>query len=97
MANNIDAKFYCLEEPAFFELIETVYKRLKGKEKGDRWITGDEVMRMLNISSPTSMQKLRDSAAIRFSQPSKKIIMYDRESVEEYLEKHSRKQDGVNR
>ena len=85
----IETKFICLEEPAFFELIDKVYDRLKGKEK-DRWITGGEVMVMLNISSPTTLQKLRDTNALRISQLSKKLIMYDRESVEEYLEKHSR-------
>ena len=81
-----------MNEPDFFSLIDTLYARLKGKEEGDKWITGAEVKRMLNISSPTTMQSLRDSGAIRYSQPSKKIILYDRESVEEYLEKHSRKQ-----
>jgi hypothetical protein len=87
----IEARFICVDEPAFFELIDTLYERLKDKDKGDKWITGDEVMRLLNISSPTTMQKLRDTSALRFSQMSKKLIMYDRASVDEYLEKHSRK------
>ena len=88
--NKIGASFICLDEPAFFTLIDKLYERLKGKEQGDKWITGDEVMRMLNISSPTTLQKLRDNG-LRISQISKKLIMYDRASVEEYLEKHARK------
>lgn len=91
MDNKIQTKFICLEESAFFELIDTLYERLKGREKGDKWITGNEVMRMLNISSPTTLQKLRDSGEIRMSQISKKLIMYERDSIENYLEKHSRK------
>jgi hypothetical protein len=87
----IEARFICLDEPAFFSLLETLYARLKGKDKGDKWISGDEVMRLLNISSPTTLQKLRDTGALRISQLSKKIILYDRDSVEEYIEKHSRK------
>ncbi|MXV16906.1 helix-turn-helix domain-containing protein [Hufsiella ginkgonis] len=91
METKINAQFICLEEPAFFELIDALYERIKGKEKGDKWITGDEVMRMLNISSPATLQKLRDTDAFRISQLSRKLIMYDRESVEKYIEKHTRK------
>ncbi|TFF37272.1 helix-turn-helix domain-containing protein [Mucilaginibacter psychrotolerans] len=89
--NKVGAQFYCLEEPAFFELIDILYERLKGRETPDKWIPGESVMSMLNISSPTTLQKLRDTGAFRISQLSKKVILYDRESVEEYIEKHARK------
>jgi hypothetical protein len=36
------------------------------------------------------MQKLRDEGKIRFSQPQKKIILYDRESISQYLEKNAK-------
>lgn len=91
MENKIGARFICLDEPAFYELLDMLYERMKGKEKGDKWITGDEVMRLLNISSPTTLQKIRDSGELRISMISKKLILYDRDSVNEYLEKRSRK------
>jgi predicted DNA-binding transcriptional regulator AlpA len=91
MEDKVGAKFICLEEQAFFELVETVFDRLQAKGKGEKWINGSQVMKMLNISSPTTLQKLRDEDAFKVSQLSKKLIMYDRESVEAYLEKKARK------
>ncbi|MGA0556800.1 helix-turn-helix domain-containing protein [Larkinella sp. VNQ87] len=82
----------CLEEEAFYALVEQVVARLKernGQEK-DKWISDEEAMRLLNIKSKTTLQKLRDEGKIRFSQPQKKIILYDRDSVETYLERNAR-------
>ena len=82
----------CLEEDAFYALVEEVVFRLKEKSniKQDKWISDDEAMRLLNIKSKTTMQKLRDEGKIRFTQPQKKIILYDRESITLYLEQHAR-------
>jgi len=46
-------------------------------------------MRELRIKSTTTLQKLRNEGKIRFSQPQKKIILYDRGSINEYIEKHA--------
>jgi hypothetical protein len=82
----------CLEETAFYELIEQVVSRLKEKsaQHQDKWIADDEAMDLLKIRSKTTLQKLRDEGKIRFSQPQKKIILYDRESIETYLNKNAR-------
>lgn len=82
----------CLEEKAFYALIEQVVNRLKTDSgtKPDRWISDQEVMGLLKIKSKTTLQKLRDEGKIRFSQPEKRIILYDRESVESYLELHAK-------
>lgn len=82
----------CLEEKAFYALVEEVVQRLKkehGEEK-EKWLTNDEAMHLLNVKSKTTLQKLRDEGKIRFSQPQKKIILYDRDSLEDYLEKNAR-------
>lgn len=82
----------CLEEPAFYALLEqsiTHLQKVFTKDK-DRWLTGEEAMRLLNIKSKTTMQKLRDEGRIRYSQPDKRIIMYDRESINEYLENNAK-------
>ena len=82
----------CLEEPAFYSLVEEVVARLKGSERTEqpKWINGTQVMEMLSIKSKTTLQKLRDEGHVRFSQPEKRIILYDRISVLEYLELNAR-------
>ncbi len=56
----------------------------------DRWISPNEAMQLL-ITSKTTLQKLRDEGKIRFSQPEKKLILYDIHSIDEYLEKYAKK------
>lgn len=80
----------CLQEEAFYQLIEEVVLRIKERQniKSDKWISGEEAMQKLRITSKTTLQKLRDTGVIRFSQPEKKLILYDTQSIDEYLEKH---------
>jgi hypothetical protein len=82
----------CLTDEAFYTLIETVVARIKEKAsiKGDKWISDEEAMAKLRIKSKTTLQKLRDEGKIRFSQPEKKIILYDTDSIDLYLDKHSK-------
>ena len=81
-----------LEEEAFYALIEEVVGRLKEKHKitEDKWISGQEAMKKLRITSKSTLQKYRDEGRIRFSQPDKKIILYDTDSINQYLSKHSK-------
>ena len=82
----------CMEDKAFYALVETVVARLKNdnQKNADIWISDVEAMHCLNIKSKTTLQKLRDEGKIRFSQPQKKIILYDRNSINTYLEQHAR-------
>jgi hypothetical protein len=82
----------CLQEDAFYTLIEEVVARLKEKhgDQKDKWISDEQAMQLLNIKSKTTMQKLRDEGKIRFSQPQKKIILYDRDSINTYLEQNAK-------
>ncbi len=82
----------CLEETAFYTLVEQVVTRLQEKfeQKSEKWISAEEAMKLLNVSSKTTLQKLRDEGIIRFSQPQKKIILYDRESILQHLENNAR-------
>lgn len=82
----------CLQDDAFYALIERVISHLKEKQgiKEDKWISGEEAMQKLRITSKTTLQKLRDEGKIRFSQPEKKIILYDTDSIYEYLNKYSK-------
>lgn len=82
----------CLEDQAFFSLIEVVVARIREKHniREDKWISGEEAMYKLRITSKTTLQKLRDEGKIRFSQPAPKIILYDSDSLNSYLEKHAK-------
>lgn len=81
----------CLEDRAFYALIDEVVERLKDKhgEEKEKWVSGEQAMQLLNITSKTTLQKLRDEGKIRFSQPQKKIILYDRDSINIYLERNA--------
>jgi hypothetical protein len=57
----------------------------------DKWNSGPEAMAKLRIKSKATLQKMRDERVIRFSQPEKKIILYDTDSINEYLGKNARK------
>ncbi|MDI9319057.1 MAG: helix-turn-helix domain-containing protein [Phycisphaerales bacterium] len=82
----------CLEDKAFYQLFDKVMAHIKEQHsiKQDKWVSGEEAMQQLRITSKTTLQKLRDEGKIRFSQPEKKIILYDTDSISEYLEKNSR-------
>jgi exoribonuclease R len=82
----------CLQDEAFYALIDEVIAHIKATQspKADKWISGEEAMKLLRITSKTTLQKLRDEGKIRFSHPEKKIILYDVDSINEYLEKNTR-------
>ena len=82
----------CIEEQAFYALLDGVVKRVISKMEQNtlhKWIGKKEAMQLLRIKSPTTLQKLRDEGKIRFSQPEKKHIVYDRDSINDYLEAHA--------
>lgn len=82
----------CLQDEAFYALIERVIDRMKENNSKitDKWLSGEEAMKILRITSKTTLQKLRDEGKIRFSQPEKKIILYDIDSINEYLNKNAK-------
>lgn len=82
----------CMEEPAFFAVIDKVVEYIKEKHevKEDKWVSPEEAMHILRIKSKTTLQKLRDEGMIRFSHPERRIILYDRESLNDYLEGYAK-------
>ena len=69
----------CLEDKAFFSLIDEVVERIKEQNPAvrlDKWISGSEAMHMLRITSKTTLSMLRNTGKIRYSQPQKKIILF---------------------
>ncbi len=82
----------CLETEAFYALVEEVVERVKEKQgiEHRKWINDEAAMDLLNITSKSTLQKLRDMGAIRFTQPMKRVILYDRDSILQYLERHAK-------
>lgn len=78
----------CLETEAFYTLVEQVVRRIKEETKQpiDPWLDTEEAMKLLGISSKTTLQKLRDSNAIKFSKVTQKNIQYSRQSILDYLD-----------
>ena len=50
----------CLESQAFYALVEEVVGRMKEQQniQYDKWISDEEAMKMLRISSKTTLQKV---------------------------------------
>ncbi len=82
-----------IEEQSFYQLLDTVLAEMEEKfgKKEEEWIHETNAMKLLGIKSKTSMQRLRDHDLIRFTQPSRKIILYYKPSLLEYLDAHANK------
>ena len=82
----------CLESEALFSLVEQVVERIKEKNNitHDKWIDGETAMKLLGIKSKTTLQFMRDNGKIRFTQPKRKIILYDRDSIMEFLDNNAK-------
>jgi hypothetical protein len=78
-----------MQSDAFYALVDEVVDRLKDKHgfEKERWVLTTEAMKILGIKSKTTLLKLRDTGAIRFSQnDNSKTILYDRFSLLDYIE-----------
>ena len=83
-----------ISEDNLWKLVEKVIlqmEKLQGKEHKEVWIDTDDAKRLLGLKSDTSLFNLRTQGKIEFSQPSRKVILYKRDSILAYLEKHSHK------
>ena len=69
--------------------INAIYDKIISKEGGDdsnsnEWLTGPEVLKLLNVSSRT-LQNYRDNGKVGFSAIGRRKIYYLRSSVEKLL------------
>lgn len=80
----------CFEDNEIHKLADDLYARIISVHtKEEKWISGEEAMKMLRITSKATLQKYRDEDRIRFSQPDKKVILYDTDSILEFLNSKS--------
>jgi hypothetical protein len=55
------------------------------------WVIESEAMEMLGIKSKSYLWSMRTHGKIEFSHPSRKIILYNVQSIRNYIESHSHK------
>ena len=80
-------KVIIFEKDSYWKHIHEVVKRVKETQKEEKkWIDELEAMELLGIKSKSEMWKMRSQGKIRYSQPSRKIIKYDRQSILKFLE-----------
>lgn len=81
----------CLQQPALRYLVDELLRYVDEKYSlpKEQWVNSETAMSLLNIRSRTTLAEIRDSGAIRYSNPSSKNILYDRASIEAYIEKHA--------
>ena len=86
------SNIFCFESQTFYAVIEEVVERIKDKisVQFERWIGDEEAMKMLRINSKTTLQKYWDEGKIRYSQPSRKVILNDRQSIFDFIEQHAK-------
>jgi hypothetical protein len=83
----------CMQTTAFYGLLDQVIEHIDEKfklSKESKWVTTEMALEILNIKSRTTLQEMRDSGKIRFSQPSHKHLLYDRNSLLQYIEQHAK-------
>jgi len=89
----MDEEIIRIESKAFYLMITKLVTFIKEQEniKEDKWITTDQAMKKLHITSKSTLQLLRDNGSISYTTPlNKKIILYDSESINEHLERNKK-------
>ncbi len=82
----------CLQEEAFYKLIETVVARLKddsGNAVVKEWVSKEEAQELLGIGK-TTLARYRNDGLVKYTQQGRNLIMYSRSSIEEYLERNAK-------
>jgi len=82
-----------IESESFYKLVKTVVERIRAEHNitENRWISTAEAMQKMGITSKTTLQRYRDEGLIKFTSPGGKIILYDLQSIYQFLEKKSSK------
>jgi helix-turn-helix protein len=83
----------CIKSDAFYSLLDEVVAHIDLKfnlSKESPWLDSSETMKLLNITSRSTLQKWRDEGKFRYTQTSKKVILFERKSLLEFLEANAR-------
>lgn len=80
-------KIICLESKAFKALVSEVADQLKGEffEHLNPWVDEKEAMQLLRIHSKATSKKYREEGNITYSTISNKKMLYDRQSILDFI------------
>ncbi|HAO08003.1 MAG TPA: hypothetical protein DCQ50_13715 [Chryseobacterium sp.] len=70
----------------FFQIIKQLKSLLEEKENPKKWLTLRETKILLGIKSSTTILKLKNEGKLRYCNLTSKKILYDYDSIMEYLE-----------
>ena len=86
-----DQDVICLKTDAFQALVQTMMRYIKEHHVvQEKWITAEEALKLLNLDSMTSLSALRNNGKIRFSNPTPRTFLYDKESILAHIESQSK-------
>lgn len=80
--------FIHMDTVTFYQLIKQVYERLKqedSKQTDSDFIGEKEAMKLLGITSKSTLQKYRDHSYITFYKLSSRKILYSKSSIESFI------------
>ncbi len=74
------------DEETLFELLNRFYKQIKAEEK-DEYMTEKETMKLLGISSKSTLFQYR-SNGLPYYQIGRRVILYKRSEVVQFIESY---------
>ncbi|EHQ29813.1 MerR family transcriptional regulator [Mucilaginibacter paludis] len=82
----------CLQDEALKALIDKVVAYVKTEHgiKKEKWLTPEEAMKALGITSKTTLQKYKDEKQFTCAELSPRKFMYDADSIEAFKQRKSR-------
>jgi len=73
----------------FFQIIKQLKSLLEEKENPKKWLTLRETKILLGIKSSTTILKLKNEGKLRYCNLTSKKILYDYDSIMEYLKSNA--------
>jgi len=86
--NPDDPIYVQMNSLTFYQLVKQVCERLKqedSKQTGSDFIGEKEAMKLLGITSKSTLQKYRDLSCITFYKLSGRKILYSKSSIESFI------------
>lgn len=78
-----------MDEEAFYQAIQKLFQQFKAEQKeGDIYLSESETMKMLKITSKTTLWNYRNSGKLPYYQINKRVILYLKSEVEEFIKQH---------
>ena len=82
----------CMDPRVFRMMFEELVEKVKQakSEPEDPWVSTEEALQLLRISSKTTLKKFCDEGHIKTSQLTNKLVLYQRKSILAFIEKRSK-------